>query len=523
MNERNFRLDYRWLVVLLALLAFALRAGTLTTQSFWRDEVDALCYAYEFPHLAAQTLAPERTGPLETPCACPPAPLAPGHSDSLPTRLLQTVLPMVKQNGPLYFFLLRGWIALSGSSEYALRFFSLWFGVLIVPLTYVLGRRLLGPETGAAGAVLVAVSPYITWYSQEVKMYTLLPVLAVLAVYALRRAADEGGVWWTAQVLATSLAFYIHIWSALLVPVQMALLLAWWPRWRGRYKAALLSLALLTLPYLPLALWQARAVLRSRETGFAYYSLWQMGLVLLNGWGLGIIAAGWPWLEVVCSGIAALGLVTGLLSPAQRRTTLGLLGWLIVPVIGVWLVSLHQPLFTDRYLIWLAPAFYLLTGLGIAAAGRRSRWLALFGLASILVIFGANLWLQTTTPIKSDMRGAAAWVEEQYRPGELIVFQIPHAHYTFDYYFGPTEYDTVDGPYTNYRQDNGDYMRSEEQEWSYMRAITRGYDTVWLVASEVTMWDERNLTQRWLEENGEMVTQAHFSRVDVYCYRLSNY
>ena len=39
------------IVSVTAALALGLRAGSLRAQSLWRDEVDALCFAFEFPHL----------------------------------------------------------------------------------------------------------------------------------------------------------------------------------------------------------------------------------------------------------------------------------------------------------------------------------------------------------------------------------------------------------------------------------------------------------------------------------------
>ncbi|MCX7856108.1 MAG: hypothetical protein N2556_09115, partial [Anaerolineae bacterium] len=114
-----------WVLVVLTLLAFGLRAGSLTAQSLWRDEVDALCYAYEFPHLLVEALTPERARDLQTPCACPPPPIANNWTaGTLRERVVGLLGAMIRQNGPLYYFLLRGWVALAGHTEYAMRFFS---------------------------------------------------------------------------------------------------------------------------------------------------------------------------------------------------------------------------------------------------------------------------------------------------------------------------------------------------------------------------------------------------------------
>ncbi len=222
----------------------------------------------------------------------------------------------------------------------------------------------------------------------------------------------------------------------------------------------------------------------------------------------------------------------------QRLPLLFLTLWLAFPLLVIGLISLRQPLFTDRYLIWCAPAFYMLAGAGWTAlnkpgagrekgrdAGRKRKiaplYLALCVLATCtsLAVFGLNLYAQATVPIKSDLRAAAAYVESRYRPGDLLIFQIPHIRYTFDYYFGPTDYLWADGLYTNHRTGSGEYRLSEEAAGRWMALIVGNRARVWLVASEVEMWDERNLVQGWLEGAFVRTDEAHFARVDVYKYQ----
>ena len=518
---------------MVTLAAFALRALPLGAQSLWRDEVDALRFA---------------TGPLP----------------ELLSRFAQ-----VGWNGPLYYLLLRGWVGLTGTSEYAPRFLSLLFGVLSIPLVYAVGRRLFTPQAGLLGALLVASSPYMVWYSQEVKMYTLVPALILLAIYALHRAIAGGRwTWWAAQVLATTFALYSHILAALAIPIQVLLYLVWWPRARKQWVGGLVSLACLTLPYIPLLVWQWPLVFQTRETGFYPYTPGEMTLILLTGWTTGILPLssplGRPFLGLM-GGLAMLGLgvvsfLPSLLSPGAAedevlRNGLNLLAWLLLPLLMVGLISQWQPLFTDRYLTWSAPAFYLFVGLGLAFLLRFETWgswVALLLVGVVLVINGMNTWRQVVTPIKSDFRAAAAYVSN-YRPadeevvpstprsslrvqvylplvgadrvglssaGELIVFQIPYGRYTFDYYYPAQEYSWADGHYTNRRTADGSYSVTEQENARYMQEIIADKAVVWLVATETTMWDERGLVQAWLDEHARRVDEAHFTRVDVFRYAL---
>ena len=528
---------------LLVLLAFALRAVSLDGQSLWRDEVDALRFA------------------------------------NAPLTELKARFTMAGWNGPLYHLLLRGWITLAGTSEYGLRFLSLWFGVICVALTYVLGRHLFGSIVGALGALLVSTAPYLVWYGREAKMYTLVSALALLAIYALRRAVEGAGrCWWAVQILATSFAFYSHILAALLIPVQVLLYLLWWPDARRQWVGGLSSLACLTLPYLPLLIWQWPLVFRARETGFYPYSLGEMGEILLYAWSLGLVASSGlenGLMRAAMAGLALLGLVNTLIpsgpagrwgyegsdgrSVARDRNWFRSVGsglapaiWLLLPYLAIGIVSTWQPLFTDRYLIWSAPAFYLLVALGLVSLLRLRKWgVWLTGLivSLLLVANGVNVWRQVAIPIKSDFRSAAAFVtdyDETPRSGlameppvgryplsiyfpmvldeatdkVLVIFQIPHGRYVFDYYVPGGVYDWADGYYTNYRDASGGYEVSPAEHAAYMDSVTAGYDVVWLVLTEAEMWDDRGLTREWLEANGRRLDEAHFTRVDVYRYRL---
>lgn len=534
-RTRSFFLFLQPSLILALGVAFAIRAATLEHQPLWRDEVDVLRFA------------------------------------SAPWSEVQTYFTRVGFNGPLYHVLLRGWIALAGTSEYALRFFSLWFGVLVIALAYVLGKRLFSPFVGLLTAWLVAGSPYVVWYSQEVKMYTWVPALALTTIYALRRAVAGERWWWAGVVVFTTMAVYSHVLAALLIPVQVILFLAWWPQARQRWREGLISLVCLTLPYLPLLAWQAPLVFQARETGFHRYTLAQIAAILLTCWTTGMVQLGEATgmlIRVVAVALALGGALSAVVTPARigrssrlvRCSGIGLLGWLILPPVALAIISLWQPLFTDRYLIWCAPAFYMLVAAGLAALacfGRWSRWVTVCLFGTLLVGDSIAIWRQALTPLKSDFRAAAAFIAHWRAPsafsetssgadeitppsrsclyhvylpvvcngypsgaGELILFQIPYARYTFDYYFPYEQYTWAEGPYTNWRNTDGSYVASAEDASRYMAETVGSYRVVWLVLSEADMWDDRGLTQAWLEAHGRRTAEAHFTRVDVYRYEF---
>jgi hypothetical protein len=492
-KQRDLSAPRWWFRGGLLLLAFAARAASLDAQGLWRDEVDQWRFALQpWPEMLRNFTRPG-------------------------------------WNGPLYSPLLRIWIALTGESVYAMRYSSLVCGVLGVAVVYVLGRRLMKPVAAALSALLLALSPYMVWYAQEIKMYTWVPLLVLIALYALDRACRRpDGRLWLVVLLATSFAFYSHILAALLIPVEV---MWFWlhPRRHPRaWRGALIVALLLTLPYLPLLHWQWPMLWEQRETGYPSHSLLEMTLVLFNGWSLGVyqglMGETFPMLigGVLWAGLVMLG-VGELLLRGRERTLARLVGWMVVPLLIVWLVSLRNPMFTDRYLVWAAPAFYLLAGGGLAAVGAWRRWAVLPLLFLTLSLDGVALYAQARYPVKPQFPLATAYLTQRRDPDDLVLFQIPYNRYVMAYYAdGPLE-PWAEGPYTNWPRPGGppgSYQVDADFVDAEMREIVAGFEDVWLIYSEAALWDARDLVRAWLEAHGQLMDQKSFAGVEIYHYRL---
>ena len=69
--------------------------------------------------------------------------------------------------------------------------------------------------------------------------------------------------------------------------------------------------------------------------------------------------------------------------------------WLLLPPLEIYLVSLLVPVFLDRYLIWVMPAFVTLLACGVVALYGAWRPLGLATLARVLAFNLLGVWLQT--------------------------------------------------------------------------------------------------------------------------------
>ncbi len=491
----------KWPLMATTLLAFAVRVWGSTAQSLWRDEVDAIRFA---------------------------------------TRALPALLSTFRQpgeNGPLFYVLLRYWLDITGQSEFAFRYLSVLLGVLAVPLTYLVARRLfryfdhhtLAADDAAGdrtwqravawlGSLGVTLSPYLVWYSQEGKMYALVVVLALGSVAALLWALTPGARHpagrWLAYIVLTSLGFYTHVLLVLMLPVHALLFLMGWPATRRHLTGALVSLASFTLPYLPLVWWQWRLLTSPNfQPGFAFVPFGRMSAIMLAALGRGIRpvpALGFTavWVFLI---LAALFLAW---RRPWRRPLLALLAWLLLPPLLFYLITLQVPLFNDRYLIFIAPAFYLLAAAGLLMIAHHSRGLAL---AAVVIVVGLQvygIWGQVHTPIKADWRGAAAFVQAHRSPGDIVLFQHPYNRFAYAYYAG-WDYPWRETPYAPETAN-----MTVADVGARLGQLVQGAHDVWLVESEADAWDPGGLNRQWLDSHGTPTLDTAFNLVRVTRFQL---
>jgi hypothetical protein len=125
--------------------------------------------------------------------------------------------------------------------------------------------------------------------------------------------------------------------------------------------------------------------------------------------------------------------------------------------------------------------------------------------------------VQTARPVKSDLRAAARYVTAQRQSDDLLIYQIPHIRYTFSYYASGRQnpedpaWSGVEGPYTN----NG---MSPAAADAWIATRLGAANVVWLISSETSMWDARNLTEQWFTANATATDRVDFSRVAVTRY-----
>ncbi len=115
---------------------------------------------------------------------------------------------------PLFYVLMRGWLAIFGDSEPAALSLPIILGTALVPAAHFVGNRVFSSYTGLIAASIIAASPLLANYSGYVRPYSLLPLLCLTSVYLLWRGLCGGGARiWAAQAIIGLAMLLTHNWA----------------------------------------------------------------------------------------------------------------------------------------------------------------------------------------------------------------------------------------------------------------------------------------------------------------------
>ena len=335
---------------------------------------------------------------------------------------------------PLHFVI--SWIIRRfGDSEIWLRLVPAVAGTLTVPAMFLLARNLFGRRTAVIAALLVAVAPFLIWYSQENAAYALLTLLTIVQMQLAYLAVTRSRlIYWLGFSIVTLVSLYNDYFALLATAAAFAFIGLVLARRIGRVGVGRLLPAvgsglLILLGYLP---WLPilRTFLHHQEYGLSRFSPAHHATLAEVESQLAIFG-----LQGVVLVLFVAGLVLAVFWTVRRRPEAVLLTilWLVVPV-AAFFYTLRGGLVTlwPRYLIFVLPAALLLVALAIdeastwlgRIAGRRSRLMAgLAGVAGVTVVLiqvVPSLGSSYQLP-KDDWRGAAAFVASNSSPDSVVI------------------------------------------------------------------------------------------------------
>ena len=408
-----------WLPAAIVLLAFTLRIYRIQVQSIWWDEGISVYLA----RLDPRTILSARAG---------------------------------SQHPPLYYLLLQCWTRVGGFSEFSVRFFSLLSGVILIALVYWVMDRIFDRPTALVSMLIVALNPAYVIYSQEARVYIMLPLafLFILSnLHRLVRGEFRPRDWWS-LALWEALSLYLHYFSVFsIVCVNCFIALLWWRRRDQvdlhRWVMSQLLVGLILLPWgvTVAAHWeQASQKLGYRRLAEQSVTIAEFGRNVwhfFNGGKIEIIGDHLVFtaLSSILAVLFLVSLAVSLRREWQKRDLNLLLAYCCAPLVMSYAAWWWRPGSHPRYILMYALPVMLLLARVMRVLWKAAGWRRLLGTLlglTILAVYGIGLESAYCDQryYKDDVRslGEVLWAEAG--PEDAII--VDWNDYAVEYYYvGP--------------------------------------------------------------------------------------
>lgn len=376
---------------------------------------------------------------------------------------------------PLYYTFEYFWNRFVSRSVASQRLLTIFIGVLMIPFIYLFGRDLYGKNAGLIAALCLALSPIHRQFAQEIRMYVLMALLALLSTYTFMHVVRNGGRrWWLLHAVANLLLFWTHPF-ALLVPFVEG---AFWvlfhfkdyrriALWAGMHVLLVLPSAIyistiqfwsvestaswmkvptrvefvgdlladdcigLTYQLRPTPQAWERLVSPSRAQAIVAVSVYrQVGI-----WLMRLFLACAVWLGI-CSVHKALRARREGCEEWPWRWFFFLVMWWLAPAVLLYVVSLvWRPCIMARYTVHSSLALYLIIGGAVACI--RWRALRIAAVCALGLLYGYEQMLVLEGPQHTDWKSAARYIRVEAKPDDLILVHNEMWKRVFSFNLGP--------------------------------------------------------------------------------------
>ncbi|ODS41447.1 MAG: hypothetical protein A7315_06155 [Candidatus Altiarchaeales archaeon WOR_SM1_79] len=496
------------LLVAILFLALFLRVYDLDTESLWLDEAFSLRDAS-------------------------------GHS-----------LDNFSQGGrPLYYTILHYWINIFGDSEFSVRFPSAIFGFLSVFMIYKIGRLIFDEETGILSSLIMGLSVFHIYYSQDARMYSLMVLLTLCSMYFFIKLLEKRDIWVSVgYIISTILLIYTHQFGLFIIIVQIIYFATIFILSMGvhkiNFKELILIPVLLIILILLFAPWTinvAKNVLNNQSeaigpewipapsitsiisTFFMYSGSVEGGLsypyfiyinLLLMIFFLILSVFSIINYEKINGRIDFKNFLNSLesykwkiwISNVNKIYLLFL--WLFTPIILLLTASiLLNPIYVHRYTIGGSAAFYLLIARGIRNINQG--YIKLCVIMIVITISLLNVFAYYNEVNKEQWREVANYVDINGMPGDLVLFNAGFCQENgFNYY--SKRNDLIKKPFPEKTRD------VDEKNIEELRQTVEGYNRVWLVLSH--SHDYKGLIKKRLNESYNLSYHEMYNGIEVYTF-----
>lgn len=460
MNTKDDEYSYKYLLIILVIAGAFLRLYNLGYCSLWLDE--ATTY-----RISSQSFV----------------------------AIWQTVVNG-EVNPPLFYWVEHVMLTL-GNDEILLRLVSAIFGILTIPLFFIIGTEFLDEDVGIVAAAACTISPFLIYYSQEARAFSMMLFFIALAtIFYIRALKSSNWKQWALFGIFSALAFWSHFYSIVMITALVFAALVYVITFtRNRFENIKIMLTgVFTFLVLSIPLF------------FIGVKLFEMKTAYLP----------------TTYGVPASDVITGNLFSISGFSEIALQLTVILFIFGVsWIfvINKHKGMFIvlitvitfavsyvlalkipmePRYLIFFTIPFFT----GIAAAHYifapfvGKKW-AVCGIIAILLISTIPVLAgENSGMLKSDWRGFSATLAKDTNAGDIVVVIPGYASQIVDYYYSSGNDHTTE------------YGATSKDELENLYSKRENSTIYFVTTADIFTTDTNGEVQAWLKNNTRGINQT---------------
>ncbi len=429
---------------------------------------------------------------------------------------------------PLYHLMLHFWQLTFGQSVATARMLSLLFYLAMIPTLYFFGKRIYSPTVGLFAAFLATISPFMNWYGDEIRMYTVFALLTLInqyffvSIFTMKDAAGNTPArYWVGYAASLCFGMFSHYFFAFNIVTQAIFFMLYREHFPDRalrkFALILLVAAIIFAPWAGYVIslgtasnTQPQLIRPTTVDLFNTFSQFMFGFQddRINT----ILVSLWPLLVLF---------VFLSLRRNQKVTpaTAYLFFSLFVPILLAYVLSLFvKPLYLTRYLILSLPPLYLLLSWVLTIYSERvSRMIRISLVMVMLLTLGIEM-ASAVTPVKENYKDAALYLNSHVAPQDVVVLSAPFTIYPVEYYYrGAAEIQTL--PIWDQTAHGAIPAYSKENLPKEVDQLKGSHQTLWLLLSYDQGYEKD--IKEYFDTHFERTQSFDYSQdLSLYAYKL---
>lgn len=357
-----------------------------------------------------------------------------------------------KDNYPLIFynFIIHYWLGL-GNSEAILRLSSTLFDVFSALLIYFICNLIFNKTVGLFASILLTISPFHIYYSQELRMYSFICFLTLFSTFFLLKILKTNKlIYLLIYSLLNIIGIYTHPVSLLFLITQILFIFLFFKN-NGKLiknlSIAILFIITFIIPFFYLTISSLNFILRG-DFDYLLGVNWIPKLkVSILFETIKIFSSGYHALSFSAIAITSIFLslcFLGFFNTNKNKGHFLLSFSFFLPILFLFLISLSlKSFYVIRYVIASSPFYYMLIANGLFKIGKIG--LGILFLISVLIFFPLKNYYMGFEPnieyrntginVKfDDYRGGALYLLNNFKKSNTVLHLHRNTIFPFKYY-----------------------------------------------------------------------------------------